>query len=142
MNDFLKKGVIQLLEPKRPEDVRMTIDPKYCRYHRIVSHPLEKCITLKERIMRLIKDEIIILDSDDRVETNRISCQTKVLSLIQFGSLEPTLLYEPELPSPTIQGGFFLVRVFDKLTVNMTWCSKVKEEANEEDGRQKKSLRG
>jgi len=77
LNDFLQKGVIQLLESKRPEDVVMTVDPKYCRYPRMVSHPLEKCITLKEHIMRLIEDGTIILDLDDVVETNRISYQTK-----------------------------------------------------------------
>jgi len=107
LNDFLEEGVIQLLEPKRPKDVGMTIDNKYCRYHSMVSHPLEKCITLKEHIMRLIEDGTIILDSDDVVETNRIYCQTKGLSLIQFGSLEPAVLYEPGLPSPTTQGEFF-----------------------------------
>ena len=100
LNDFLKKGVNQLLEPKRPEDVGMTIDPKYCRFHRMVSHPLEKCITLQEHIMRLIEDGTIILDLDNVTETNRISCQTKGLSLIQFGSLEPAVLYEHGLPSP------------------------------------------
>jgi len=135
LNDFLEKVVIQLLEPKRLEDVGMTIDPKYCSYHRMVSHPLEKCITLKEHIMRLIEDGTIVLDANDMVETNCISCQTKGLSLIQFGSLEPTVHYESGLPSPTTQGEFFPIRVFDKLTINMTLCSKVKEEADEEDGR-------
>jgi len=140
LSDLLEKGAIQLLELKRTEDVGMTIDPKYCRFHRMVSHPLEKCITLKEHIMRLIEDGTIILDLDNVTETNRISCQTKGLSLIQFGSLEPAVLYEPGLPSLTTQGEFFPVRVFNKLIVNMTLCSKVKEEADEEDGRQKNSL--
>jgi len=42
LEDILDKGVIQLLEPKRPEEEGSTADPKYCRYHRMVSHPLEK----------------------------------------------------------------------------------------------------
>ena len=67
LNDFLEKVVIQLLEPKRLEDVGMTIDPKYCSYHRMVSHPLEKCITLKERIMQLVEDGVIILNLDNEL---------------------------------------------------------------------------
>jgi len=47
LDDLLKKGVIQLPEPKRPEDVGRTVEPKYCCYHRMVSHHLEKCITMK-----------------------------------------------------------------------------------------------
>jgi len=50
-------------------------------------------------------------------------------------------LYKHRLPSHAMQGGFFLVSVFDKLTVNMTSCSEVKEKADEEDGRQESSLR-
>jgi len=84
LNDLLKKRIIQLPEPKRLEEVGRTTDPKYCRYHRMVSHPLEKCSRLKERIMRLIEDGTIILDLNDVVKTNHISCQTKGLSLIEF----------------------------------------------------------
>ena len=35
LDDLLEKGVIQLLEPKRPEEVGRTTDPKHCRYHRM-----------------------------------------------------------------------------------------------------------
>ena len=94
VDDLLEKGVIQLLEPKRSEDVGGTADLKYRCYRRMVSNFLEKCVMLKERIMRLIEDETIILDLDDMVKTNHISCQIKGLSLIQFGSLEPNVLYE------------------------------------------------
>ena len=48
---------------------------KNCRYHRVISHPIEKCIMLKERIMQLAKDEKIILDLDDTVKADRISTQ-------------------------------------------------------------------
>ena len=72
LDDLLENGVIQLPEPKRPEEAGRVTDPKYCRYHRVVSHPLEKCITLKERIMQLAREGKIILDLDDTVETNHI----------------------------------------------------------------------
>jgi len=48
LDDLLEKGVIQLPEPKRPEEVGRIADPKYCRYHRMVSHPLEKYIMKNE----------------------------------------------------------------------------------------------
>ncbi|KAK9740008.1 hypothetical protein RND81_03G004100, partial [Saponaria officinalis] len=32
-----------LLKPKRPDQVNKTTDPNYCRYHMMVSHPIEKC---------------------------------------------------------------------------------------------------
>jgi len=87
LDDLLEKWVIQLSKLNRPEDVGGTVDPKYGRYHRMVSHPLEKCITLKERVIQLIEDGTIILDLVDVVETNPISCHTKGLLLIQFRSL-------------------------------------------------------
>jgi len=43
-------------------------DLKYYRYHRMISHPLETCIMLKEHIMRLAKGRCIIIDLDDIVE--------------------------------------------------------------------------
>jgi len=51
LDDLLEKGVIELPKPKHQEEAGKTINPKYCQYHRIVSHPLKKCITVKEHIM-------------------------------------------------------------------------------------------
>ena len=51
LDDLLEKGVIELPKPKGPEEAGRTADPKYCGYHRIVSHPLEKFVTLRECIM-------------------------------------------------------------------------------------------
>ena len=45
----------------------------------MVSHPLEKCITIKERIMQLAKEGMIILDLDDVAEANHVSSQTREL---------------------------------------------------------------
>ena len=64
LDDLFEKGFIQLPESKRPEEVGRTDDPKYCHFHRMVSHPLEKCVMLKEHIMPPIKDETILLDFD------------------------------------------------------------------------------
>jgi len=82
LEDLLKKGIIYLLEPKKPKEVRKTVDPLYCRYHKIVNHALEKYITLKELIMWLIKEGTTKLDLDDVVETNHVFYQRTGLSLI------------------------------------------------------------
>jgi len=70
LDDLLEKGITELPPSKRPEESGMTNDPKYFGYHRVVSHPLEKCFTLKKRIMQLAKDGTIILDLEEAAETN------------------------------------------------------------------------
>jgi len=47
----------------------------------VISHPLEKCITLKECIMQLAKDRRIILDLDEITEANCIRAQLESLPL-------------------------------------------------------------
>ena len=42
LNDLLEKEIIK---------AGRTVDPKYCGYHKVVSHPLDKCMMLKERII-------------------------------------------------------------------------------------------
>ena len=77
LDDLLENKIIGLPEPKRPEEAGRTSDPKYYRYHRIVSNPLEKYVTLKERIIQLAKDGRIILDLDETAEANCIGSQLK-----------------------------------------------------------------
>jgi len=101
----------------------------------MVIHPLEKCIKLKEHIMRLIKDGRTTLDLDDVVETYHISCQTTGLSIIQFRSLGPFALYEHGLPNPTTHEVFFPDSIFDRLPISMTLCFEVEEEADKEDSK-------
>ena len=44
---LMKKG-LDLPRIKRPNQVGKTDDPKYCPYHRIVSHPIEECWIFNE----------------------------------------------------------------------------------------------
>jgi len=106
----------------------------------MLGNPLEKCIMLKEHIIQLIIDGTIILDLDNVVEINHISCQTKGLSFIQFESLELAVPYEHVLPNPAMKEGFSLLSVFDTLAVNMASCSEVEEEIGEANGRQENFL--
>jgi len=114
LDDLLKKGVIQLQEPKRPKEVERATNPKYCHHHRMVSYPLKKCITIKGRIMHLAKEGS--------------------LCALLFANLKPIILLELALLNRNIQERSFLVTFLDRRTVNMTSCSEVEEEMYEEGG--------
>ena len=96
----------------------------------MVSHPLEKCITIKERIMQLAKEGRIILDLDDVVKANHVSSQRRELCPLQFGNLEPVIQFEPWLLSPNTEERSFSSAFLDRITVNMTSCSELEEETN------------
>ncbi|XP_012837904.1 PREDICTED: uncharacterized protein LOC105958447 [Erythranthe guttata] len=79
-DELLARKLIDLPEPKRPEEVGMMDDPKYCKYHRCHS-------TLKRRMSRM--------------EHPKMPACTYEVSAFQFGSLEPqlikTLFHEEEV---------------------------------------------
>ncbi|KAM1790734.1 hypothetical protein ACFX12_034769 [Malus domestica] len=70
LEDLLEKKVIGLLECRRPEEMNRTDSPRYCKFHRFISHPTEKCFVLKDLIMKLAQKGIIELNLDDVVKSN------------------------------------------------------------------------
>ncbi|KAM3007694.1 hypothetical protein FF2_031910 [Malus domestica] len=84
LDDLLEKKVIELPECKRPEEMNRINDPKYCKYHRIVSHPVGKCFVLKELIMKLAQQGRIELDLENTAATHTTT--------ITFGSFDPVPL--------------------------------------------------
>jgi hypothetical protein len=109
LKDLLEKEVIKLPECKWPEEMGCTNHPKYCKYHRVVSHIVEKCLVLKDLILRLAKEGKILLDLDEAVGSNHatftfglpspMKTQSPLMSTpgasckrIQFGTLEPVCL--------------------------------------------------
>ena len=50
-DELLELKLIELLEIKRPDEAGKADDPNYCKYHRLVSHPLEKCFLFKDKVM-------------------------------------------------------------------------------------------
>jgi len=87
---------------------------------------------IKERIMQLAKEGRTILDLDDVVEANYISSQTMELCTIQFGNLEPVVLLKPWFLSPNTKERLLSAAFLDKTIVNMTSCSVLEEETDEE----------
>jgi hypothetical protein len=109
LEDLLDKEIIKLPKCKRPEEMGRTNDPKYCKYHRVVSHTVEKCFVLKDLILRLAREGKILLDLDEAIGSNHamftfgLPSPTKTQSplmltpgasckRIQFGTLEPVCL--------------------------------------------------
>jgi hypothetical protein len=88
---LLTLKVIELPEMKHPEEANQTNDPKYCKYHRLISHLVERCFVLKDKIMELARQGKITFDDDDVVTSNLAMAITPTTStfFIQFGSFEP-----------------------------------------------------
>ncbi|KAI5343265.1 hypothetical protein L3X38_011141 [Prunus dulcis] len=84
LEDLLEKKVIELPKCKRPEEMNRVNDPKFCKYHRIVNHPVEKCFVLKELIMNLARQGRIELDVEEIADAN--------VATIVFGSFDPVPL--------------------------------------------------
>ena len=84
LKDLLKKKVIELPECKRPKEMHRVNDPKYCKYHRIVGHPVGKCFTLKKLIMKLAQQGLIKLNLENTTAMHTAT--------IMFGSFDPVPL--------------------------------------------------
>ncbi|KAL2487057.1 Retrotrans gag domain-containing protein [Abeliophyllum distichum] len=81
LDQLLEQKIIELPAPKRPEEAGQVDHPKYCRFHQIISHPVERCFVLKDLIVRLDKENKIKLETG---ENPTASC-----SMVSFGSFDP-----------------------------------------------------
>ncbi|PHU14149.1 hypothetical protein BC332_15354 [Capsicum chinense] len=73
--ELLPKKFIEFLELKRPDKDNKVDDPKYYKYHRIVSYPTKICFILKEKIITLVRDGKIIIDANDMTKVNHDSAK-------------------------------------------------------------------
>src|SRR5438270_5542989 len=79
-----KGGQLKLPEPRNPEDVGKTDDPRYCLYHRALGHPTKSCWSLKDKLQALVDAGALRLKTEQKTATaNMTSC-------IQFGRSPPT----------------------------------------------------
>ncbi|TYK28163.1 ty3-gypsy retrotransposon protein [Cucumis melo var. makuwa] len=83
LEQLLEKQLIQLPECKRPEQAGKVDDPNYCKYHRVISHPVEKCFVLKELILRLAREKKIELDMEEVAQTNHAAAMIMSEALSQ-----------------------------------------------------------
>jgi len=61
-DQLMASGSLILPEPKRPNQVNKTDHPKYCPYHRLISHTIEECYVLKDKIQNMIDEGDIEMD--------------------------------------------------------------------------------
>ncbi|KAG5528413.1 hypothetical protein RHGRI_029178 [Rhododendron griersonianum] len=71
--DLLEQKLITLPDVKRPHEEGKKNDPKYCPYHRLISHPLKDCFFLKDKIQELFDSRVIELPSPEKVTANPIT---------------------------------------------------------------------
>uniref|UniRef100_A0A2N9G8H6 Retrotransposon gag domain-containing protein n=1 Tax=Fagus sylvatica TaxID=28930 RepID=A0A2N9G8H6_FAGSY len=122
LKDLLEKEVIKLPECKRPEEMGRTNDPKYCKYHRVVSHTVEKCFVLKDLILRLAKEGKILLDLDEAVGSNHAT--------FTFGSPSPTKTQSPLMSTPGASCKRIQFRTLEPVCLP---CLEPQEDADIED---------
>ena len=61
-------------------------DPNYCKYHRIIGHPIQKCFVFKEQIMKLAKKNKIDLNFNEVVGSNHVTVACDVLPILKQGA--------------------------------------------------------
>ncbi|KAL6279350.1 hypothetical protein ACE6H2_016231 [Prunus campanulata] len=89
LEDLLEKKAIELPECKRLEEMNHINHLKYCMYHRVISHPVEKCFMLKDLIMKLAQQGRIKVDHDNVVESNHATISFVFSDLTPFPLLQP-----------------------------------------------------
>jgi len=66
---FHKGNKLKLSDARRPNEIGRTNDPKYCLFHRMVHHPIDKCFVLKDRIQALVDAGVLTLKSEQKKVT-------------------------------------------------------------------------
>ncbi|GAA0169277.1 hypothetical protein LIER_23800 [Lithospermum erythrorhizon] len=96
--ELLKDKLIELRGPKRPEEMNRSTEPEYCKYHRVLGHPLEKCFAFKEKVINVTRQGSILLE-EDKVAANHVTttiikpAEVKVLDDFWESKLEPGILW-------------------------------------------------
>ena len=58
----------------------------YCKYHRIIGHPIQKCFIFKEQIMNLAKKNKIDLNFNEVVRSNHVTFVCDVIPILKQGA--------------------------------------------------------
>lgn len=84
-DSLLQANALTLPKLKRHGEINRTDDPKYCRYHRIVSHPSKDCYVLKNIINGMVRmNQISLVEPSARWKTttsNNVSLTKEAISV-------------------------------------------------------------
>jgi len=64
LNQLMEHRALNLPEPQRLDQVRMTDNALFCPYHRYVGHVIEDCVAFKEWLQRAVNEKRINLDPE------------------------------------------------------------------------------
>ena len=78
--------LIELPECRRPEDMGKVDDHNYCKYHRIIGHPIQKCFVFKEQIIKLAKENKIDLNFNEVFGSNHVTIACDILPILKQGA--------------------------------------------------------
>ncbi|TYJ99753.1 ty3-gypsy retrotransposon protein [Cucumis melo var. makuwa] len=84
---LLENHFIQLPECERSKQPGNVDDPNYCKYHRVISHPVEKYFVLKELILKLAREKKIELDIDESSALRRVASAIDLFILLRSSSI-------------------------------------------------------
>ena len=107
---LLANGKLTLPDPKRPGDVGKTNDPRYCPYHQMVSHPLNQCFVVREKINEMWKNGVITFDKNygsasvNMVSYGQTSKSPKEKITTSFKVIKMTQTSQELVPYPTPDG--------------------------------------
>jgi len=95
LDNLLKANLIELSEGKHPDEANQVDNPSYYKYHHLISHPIEKCVMLKDKIMRLHENGDVIFYYEIAASNITIMINLEPYQSfprISFGSFEPIKL--------------------------------------------------
>ncbi|TQD80485.1 hypothetical protein C1H46_033948 [Malus baccata] len=102
LDDLLDKKVISLPECRRPEEMNRTDSPRYCKFHRFISHPTKKCFVLKDLFLKLAQQGKIELDLEDTVAAHITTIVFESLDLVHLRSMhDHSRQYSSHMAPPT-----------------------------------------
>ena len=94
LDHLLELKLIELPEMKRPEETDQTNDPKYCKYHCFVGHPIEQCFVLKDKIIELAHQGKITFDDEVATANLAMVASTIISTVLTYSKLQPTNIKE------------------------------------------------
>ena len=109
LDHLLELKLIERPEMKRPEEADQTNDPKYCKYHHLIGHPIEQCFVLKDKIMELAHQWKITFGDEVAAANLAMVASTTISTVltIQFGSFKPIKVKVPFSPVPVPEDYIF-----------------------------------
>lgn len=80
-DELLKHDLIDFPETRWLHEASKFDDPNYCKYHRLVGHPIEKCFVFKDKMMEFTRDGKFELENATE-SMNQVSISSKKSALL------------------------------------------------------------